>query len=753
MSKGGGSSYQPAGQTTTTSTTEPWAEQKPYLTRGFSWADELYNRAGPEYYRGPTIATVNDYINKGIGDQARLGGQITNDAGYLQDVFNGLASADQMQLNPATNRLVNLGSTNPADWARDILRGQVDATPPPQLNQLTGLADTNAATANPAYGALTNIAQGQTGGTGSGASFLDQLMSGIPGGIPGSDTLSQISSGAINPLTGAGTNWQTGALGTNPLASGSYDWLRNMSSRPGTGASNTPGWDMVSRIASGDTAPLEGSGAKDLITRLLTGGNPTSSGNPAYDYLLQEAAGQTHPFQAAGAKDFIASLIGGPNTVNAEGNYGANALQNFAAGNEQNTYLDNLSRSVMSEVLPGIQSQFIKGGGLSSPQAAFASSRGATAALAPVLNQAYQQQQAAKLAAGTTLAEQYMQGRQLKTSAALGQEQNQLALEQNRLRAGEFLGTQGLEGQRLQAETALGQEGQQLAAQNARMAAESALGGQQEAFQQNKLAGAKTVMDAMLGAGGWQAEIAKSMTADQLAALGQRLGAAGTYGQQGLTGAQLQVTGAGTQLGNELERLKVQLSAGQGLGGNFLQGQQLRQEALNNAMTGAFGYNAQRTNAANLLQEGQTAGTKAMADALNAAGGLYNTGVTQRIQALALAPSTYQAMLAGPQATYAAGTTLQANDQKIIDDLVARWNYEQTLPYQKLSQYLGQISGNYGGQTATTNPYYLNQGANVASSILGGATLGTGLASTLGAGSTGTAGLGVLGALGGLFGI
>ena len=41
---------------TTTTTTEPWAEQKPYLEQGFKQAAGLYNRGAPQYYPGQTLA-------------------------------------------------------------------------------------------------------------------------------------------------------------------------------------------------------------------------------------------------------------------------------------------------------------------------------------------------------------------------------------------------------------------------------------------------------------------------------------------------------------------------------------------------------------------------------------------------------------------------------------------------------------------------------------------------------------------------
>ena len=47
-----------SGGGTTTTKTEPWEEQKPYLEAGFGRAQDLYNLnpMGPSYYQGPTLA-------------------------------------------------------------------------------------------------------------------------------------------------------------------------------------------------------------------------------------------------------------------------------------------------------------------------------------------------------------------------------------------------------------------------------------------------------------------------------------------------------------------------------------------------------------------------------------------------------------------------------------------------------------------------------------------------------------------------
>jgi len=59
------------GTQVSTSTTEPWEEQIPYLTSGFKEAQGLYNRGAPEYYPGETLAGF-DPMEK-AAQQATLG--------------------------------------------------------------------------------------------------------------------------------------------------------------------------------------------------------------------------------------------------------------------------------------------------------------------------------------------------------------------------------------------------------------------------------------------------------------------------------------------------------------------------------------------------------------------------------------------------------------------------------------------------------------------------------------------------------
>jgi hypothetical protein len=91
----------------------------------------------------------------------------------------------------------------------------------------------------------------------------------------------------------------------------------------------------------------------------------------------------------------------------------------------------------------------------------------------------------------------------------------------------------------------------------------------------------------------------------------------------------------------------------------------------------------------------------------------------------------------GPQAALTAADQQQAQAQNELSGAANQYNYTATLPYQALNQFIAQITGNYGGTTTATQPYYDNTGANVASDVIGGAgaagSLGKGIASLIGA--------------------
>lgn len=134
--------------------------------------------------------------------------------------------------------------------------------------------------------------------------------------------------------------------------------------------------------------------------------------------------------------------------------------------------------------------------------------------------------------------------------------------------------------------------------------------------------------------------------------------------------------------------------------------------------------------------------------ALTNLGNQYGSDVGKQMQGLALLPGTISSLYSPAQATLSAGGAQQTFDQAAINDAIQRFNYSQTLPYQQLNEYLGQVAGNYGGTGTTTSPYFTNPVANALGMGLGGLQLLGGLGGLGGgkaAGSAGTA-AGLIGA-------
>lgn len=259
-----------------------------------------------------------------------------------------------------------------------------------------------------------------------------------------------------------------------------------------------------------------------------------------------------------------AALTGLSNSNIGANNAGTATLQSFANGGQINPFINQVSQSILSQAIPAAQAGFINGGGLSSPEAAYATSQGATAALAPTLANIFQQEQT------------------------------------------------------------------------------------------------------------------------------NQLGAAQNLGAQALQGGSLMASAAGT------------------LGG------------------------LQNTAAAN-------------------AAGEYQNDIAKQIQALSLVPQTTSNYFAPAQQQYSAGAQQQQLDQASINDAIQRFNYSQTLPYQQLNEYLGQIGGSYGSQGSTTSPFFTNSTANALGGALGGAQLGSAVLGSNGLGllsngvaAGGGAGLGAL---------
>lgn len=103
---GGGSS----GNTTTVQKSDPWAEQKPYLTYGFDQAKRQYTSDTPSYYPGSTVSPLSDTTKTAIGLQSAraLNGSPLQSAtnSQLSKTING----DYLNSNPYLDANFNAGA-------------------------------------------------------------------------------------------------------------------------------------------------------------------------------------------------------------------------------------------------------------------------------------------------------------------------------------------------------------------------------------------------------------------------------------------------------------------------------------------------------------------------------------------------------------------------------------------------------------------------------------------------------------------
>lgn len=98
---------------------------------------------------------------------------------------------------------------------------------------------------------------------------------------------------------------------------------------------------------------------------------------------------------------------------------GSSTLQSYANGGYfSNNYSDPAAQAVLAQVVPQIQSQFVKGGSLNNPAAAYATAQGAASALAPLEFQNYQTQEQLQQNAASTLGNQSLAGAGLSENAA-----------------------------------------------------------------------------------------------------------------------------------------------------------------------------------------------------------------------------------------------------------------------------------------------------------------------------------------------
>lgn len=412
--------------------------------------------------------------------------------------------------------------------------------------------------------------------------------------------------GAQNLYEGGGPGYYPSDtyVGYNPTETGAINQV------PGVANSNINGIDtsasgfennlLTGGYLSGNPAisGFENFGSSTPATDLgYFAGNNVGVGTPGSG-TLNNIAGTN--YGSVGSNLGSDELFGLGGTNMGYSNPGTGTLSAYSSGAYgSNPNTNALSQSVMSQVVPGIESQFIAGGDLSSPEAAYSTAAGATSALAPSLFQNYQTQEGLQEGAAQNLSSNYLQGGAIQSAIA-----NELA--------------------------------------------------------QNTLGGA-------------------SLSS----------GAAGTLGNESLTGSGISENAAGT-LGNE------NLTATSGLGQN------------------------------------------------------YDNAITQMLQGTAFAPTVQNMPYTDLSNEFGAGSAEQTNAQNQTNADINQWNYYQTLPYQMLNQYEGQVTGNYGG--TVTEPYFgTSNSSNAIGGALSGASAGAGIGSALfGAGSGGAVGGAGLGALAGL---
>lgn len=119
-------------------------------------------------------------------------------------------------------------------------------------------------------------------------------------------------------------------------------------------------------------------------------------------------------------------------------------------------------------------------------------------------------------------------------------------------------------------------------------------------------------------------------------------------------------------------------------------------------------------------------------------------GAQQRaVQTLGLMPQTLQAQSYPASLMSAAGGVQDQYAQALLQDQIARWNFQQNLPAMQLAQYQNMITGNYGGTTTSMGTQPVSQSSPLMQGA-GGALTGASLASMMGMSTPWGAGIGAL---------
>lgn len=100
-------------------------------------------------------------------------------------------------------------------------------------------------------------------------------------------------------------------------------------------------------------------------------------------------------------------------------------------------------------------------------------------------------------------------------------------------------------------------------------------------------------------------------------------------------------------------------------------------------------------------------------------GGNYQNERNRQMDAVNNAGATYGLGFMPSQALGLVGQQQDQRAQDVLNENIQRYNYEQNLQRNKLAQYQGLISGNYGGTSTTQTPIYGNPLASILGTGLG----------------------------------
>lgn len=146
--------------------------------------------------------------------------------------------------------------------------------------------------------------------------------------------------------------------------------------------------------------------------------------------------------------------------------------------------------------------------------------------------------------------------------------------------------------------------------------------------------------------------------------------------------------------------------------------------------------------AAPYVYQGQQAAAQGLSQNYQGAAQLQN-------QANLLAPQSQQMGYTDAANLYNAGATDQTQQQASINDAMARYNYDQTQPYNLANWYNAGVGGSYGSTGTLTSPYFQQQSGGFGGALTG-AVGGGALGYMLGGGTGAMYGAGAGGLLGGL---